>query len=446
MSLLANVVTRFAPSPTGLLHAGNYRTALFSYVYAAQNKGKFILRIEDSDRARSKKEYEDNIVESLKWLGLPYDEFYRQSDRLGIYRSYLAKLIESGQAFVSKETPVESGGRTEVIRFKNPNAKIRFADLVRGDIEFDTTELGDFVVARSLDEPLFHLAVVVDDHEMEVTHVIRGEDHISNTARQILIARALGFDLPAYAHVPLLLSPGRGKLSKRGGAPSITAYRDRGYLAEALVNYMILLGWNPGDEQEILSREEIVAKFSLGKIQKGGAIFDEEKLKWFNRQYLRRLSDGDFALHASPFVPEWLGTGSPAFKRLLPLLKEKISTFGEIAEVFDKNGELDFVRGLLPYAADLLLWKKKPEREGARAHLAEARKLLAAVSADHFTAERIKDTLWPYAEEHGKGDVLWPLRVALTGKEKSPDPFTAAALVGREEALKRIDHAIKYLA
>ena len=263
----SKVVTRFAPSPTGLFHSGSYRTALFSYLYARQNGGQFILRIEDTDKARSKKEYEDNIIESLKWIGLEYDAFYRQSDNLPTHQKYLNQLIAEGKAYVSKEpargkdgAPVlgEDGKEkmVEVVRFKNPGGKVKFHDLIRGDIEMDTTELKDFVIAKNLNEPLFHLAVVVDDFTEGVTHVIRGEDHISNTPRQILIARAIGAPEPTYAHLPLILAEDRSKLSKRKGALAITEYRDKGFLPEAVVNYMALLGWNPGTEQEIMSLKE----------------------------------------------------------------------------------------------------------------------------------------------------------------------------------------------
>ncbi|MEI7463134.1 MAG: glutamate--tRNA ligase family protein, partial [Candidatus Taylorbacteria bacterium] len=219
------VVTRFAPSPTGLFHAGSYRTALFAYIFARQNNGKFILRIEDTDKVRSKKEYEDNIIDSLKWMGLKYDEFYRQSERTEIYRKYLKQLIDSGHAYISKEIPKEPNDREEVIRFKNPNRKVVFQDMVRGQIEFDTTELGDFVIAKSMDEPVFHLVNVIDDLEMGMTHIIRGEDHISNTPRQILIYEAIGAPLPIFAHIPLLLSANRAKLSKRHGAVPVSSYR-----------------------------------------------------------------------------------------------------------------------------------------------------------------------------------------------------------------------------
>lgn len=436
------IVTRFAPSPTGLLHAGNYRTAIFSYLFARQNKGKFILRIEDSDRVRSKKEYEDNILDSLKWLGLEYDSFYRQSDRVSNHRAALQKLIDGGFAFIAKETPKEEGERDEVIRFKNPNKKVRFHDAIRGDIEFDTTEQGDFVVARSMDEPVFHLAVVIDDHEMGVTHVIRGEDHISNTARHILIYEALGFPVPIYAHVPLLLSPDRSKLSKRKGALPITVYRDKGYLPEALINYMALLGWNPGTEKEIFNTQELLAEFKLEKIQKSSAVFDEEKLSWFNRQYILKLTNAQFTAAAGRFIPDWLKANNELLERLIPVIREKINAFGEISTLFAPAGELAFVKESHQFPAELILWKKNPDSVAARKHLSKAAELIGSLSDSEFTADRIKKILWPYAEAEGKGDVLWPMRVALTGQEKSPDPFMCAFILGKEETMKRIDGAV----
>lgn len=466
------IVTRFAPSPTGLFHAGSYRTALFSCLYARQNGGNFILRIEDTDRERSKKEYEENIIESLEWMGLKYDEFYRQSDRTDIYRKQLQKLIDSGHAFISDETQrvvdpnatrtANAGpARTSVIRFRNPNKKVSWDDLIRGHIEFDTTELGDFVIAKSMDEPVFHLVVVVDDHEMGITHIIRGEDHISNTPRQLLIYEALGAQPPRYAHIPLLLAKDRSKMSKRHGAVPVSEYRDRGYLAAAVVNYLALLGWHPEGELELFSFDELVKSFSLERVQKSGAIFDEEKLKWFNRQYLLRLSDEQFAAHSKSFLPEWLTAEGPLFKRLLPVLKDKISAFGEIAGLFDDDGELHFVKEITDYKSEMLLWKKNPDKAVTAAHLKECRALIEkmptdqvaadsaaskSMSGEPFTMEAVKAAIWPYAEAKGKGDVLWPLRVALTGQEKSPDPFVSASLLGREECLKRIDVAIAKLS
>ncbi len=458
------ITTRFAPSPTGYFHAGSYRTALFSWIFARQNKGKFILRIEDTDKERSKKEYEENIIDSLKWLGLEYDEFYRQSDRTEIYKKYIQQLIASGHAYVStaeqeavraREMAIKFGKMAKVesteplrsvIRFKNPNKKVSFNDSVRGLIEFDTTELGDFVIAKSEDEPVFHLVVVIDDHEMGVTHIIRGEDHISNTPRQILIFEAIGAQIPQYAHIPLLLSSDRSKLSKRKGAVPVSEYRSRGYLREAIINYLALLGWHPSDNKEILTVEEIVAGFSLDRVQKSGAIFDEEKLKWFNRQYILKLSDTDFAEHAKPFLPEWIVPKSDTFNKLIPVLRDKITIFGEVATMLGVGGELAFVHKLSEYKKESLLWKKNPDSQIALKHLTEVREFFNLLAGENFTADTTKQAIWAYVETNGKGDVLWPLRMALTGQERSPDPFVSAGLLGKEEALKRIDTALSKLS
>jgi len=278
MNNLGKVAVRMAPSPTGNFHVGGARTALFNFLFAKQNNGKFILRIEDTDKERSKKEFEDDIFESLEWLGLKYDEFYRQSERGEIYRNYVEKMLNNDSVYEAED---------KVIRFRNPNKKIKFNDLVRGEIEFDTTELKDFVIAKSVDEPLYHLAVVIDDFESGITHVIRGEDHISNTPRQILIQEAIGAPRPLYAHLPLILAQDRSKLSKRkhGESVSLDYYRHKGYSRDAIINYLALLGWNPGTEQEIFTLEELINVFDLGRVHKGGAIFDEKKLAWVNRKH-----------------------------------------------------------------------------------------------------------------------------------------------------------------
>ena len=279
------IITRFPPSPTGNFHVGSARTALFNFLFARKNNGKFILRIEDTDKARSKKEFEDDIFESLEWLGLKYDEFYRQSDRGKIYRTYIEKILDDGSIYEDED---------KIIRFKNPNKKVKFNDLVRGEIEFDTTELKDFIIAKSVDEPLYHLAVVIDDFESNITHVIRGEDHISNTPRQILIQEAIGAPRPIYAHLPLILAPDRSKLSKRkhGESVSLDYYRDKGYSPEAMINYLALLGWNPGTEQEIFTLDELINVFDFSRVHKGGAIFDEKKLAWVNRKHFNKLLTG----------------------------------------------------------------------------------------------------------------------------------------------------------
>ncbi len=275
------IVTRFAPSPTGLLHIGNYRTAIFSYLFARQNNGKFILRIEDTDKERSKKEYEWNITASLAWLGLEYDEVYRQSDIVGEHTKLLQKLIDEDRAYLD----------AELVRFRNPNKDITFKDLIRGDITFNTTELGDFIIAKNLDTPLFHFAVVVDDHNEGVTHIIRGEDHISNTPRQIAIYEAFGWQVPQYAHLPLVINSDRSKLSKRAGAKSLLDYRDMGYLPQTMLNAIAFLGWNPGkgNNKEVYTKEELIKDFDLTNVKKAGATLNEEKLKWFEKKHRNQV-------------------------------------------------------------------------------------------------------------------------------------------------------------
>lgn len=422
------IVTRFAPSPTGFLHIGGVRTALFNFLFARHHGGTFLLRIEDTDKERSKKEYEDNILETLSWLGLSHDGLYRQSGRTEVYGNYLKKIIDGGLAYVSKETPKEEGDRAEVIRFRNPNRRISFDDIILGTIEYDTTDLGDFVIAKDLETPLYHLAVVVDDHEMGVTHVIRGQEHISNTPRQILLQEAIGALRPVYAHIPLILAPDRSKLSKRHGAVSAGEYRKEGYLKEALINFLALLGWNPGTDEELLSIEELIAKFDLAKVQKAGAIFNSEKLNWVNRQYIKKLPDSELEKELKRYVPD---IPDETLVRLLPVIRDRIEKFHDI-HVMKEAGEFDYFLASPVYTKELL---KTPE------FLSEVIGRLEKVDASGFTAVSVKDALWEFATEAGRGKVLWPMRVALTGKEKSPDPFTVAEILGKEETLKRLRYA-----
>ena len=392
-SMSKKVVVRFPPSPTGNLHIGTARTLLFNFLFAKKHGGKIIMRFEDTDKERSKKEYEENILEGLKWLGIGYDEGpLKQSERSAVYQKHLQKMLDDGTAYISSEPEGES---KDVIRFKNPNKKVKFLDVVRGEIEFDTTELKDFVIAKSLEEPLYHLAVVVDDHEMGITHVIRGEDHISNTPRQILIQEAISAARPVYAHIPLILGLDRSKLSKRHGATAVNEYRNKGYLPEAVVNYLALLGWNPGTDQEIFTTEELIQAFDLDKIQKGGAIFDLKKLDWVNKEHIKRL---------------------PLEKQkelLLESIKNEPYMVGE--------PELD---------SEQIAWKKSTKAE-ALTHLEEAKRIIATGK-----------NLMEYAERVGKGNVLWPVRYALTGALASPDPLTILEILGKEKSLKRLEKAI----
>ncbi len=429
---MSNIVTRMAPSPTGKFHVGSARTALFSFLFARHHGGKFILRIEDTDKERSKPEFEKNIIESFEWLGLKYDEFYRQSERTDIYKEHIQKLLDNGSAYISKETPTEPGGREEVIRFKNPNNKIKFTDVILGDIETDTTDLKDFVIAKDLDTPLYHLTVVVDDGLMNVSHVIRAQEHIANTPRQILILEALGFQRPVYAHIPLVLAPDKTKLSKRHGATALLDFRDMGYLPSAVQNFLAFLGWNPGTEQELFTLTELIKEFSLEKVQKGGGVFNIEKLDWFNKEYMKMLPEAESVME----IRKHLGLSDDLIKRALPSIMERISKWKDL----DDEAEFGFYSKLPEYEADSLVWKKS-DKEKTIQYLNKAKELLA--NADFETADTIKSALWDYAESVGRGDFLWPLRFALSGKEKSPDPFTLSYIFGKEETLKRVSSAIQ---
>lgn len=438
------IITRMPPSPTGHLHIGTARTALFNYLFAKSQDGEMILRSEDTDAERSTRAFETEIIEGLHWLGITWsnETLYRQSERSGIYRSYLEKAIEAGTAYISpEESKREPGTTVEVVRLKNPNTTISFTDLIRGEISFDTTELGDIVIARSLDDALYHFTVVVDDHEMGVTHVLRGEDHISNTPRQILIQEAIGASRPEYAHMPLILAPDRSKMSKRHGAVALQSYIDMGFVRDALVNYLALLGWNPGTEQEIFTMDELIAQFSLEKMQKGGAVFDLEKFKWINKEHLDRMDSAAFTTEALRWMPERLTKTKQfdeRFPKLLPTIRERVHTLGEITEAAEA-GEYDFAFTDIEYETELLKWKKDDSVSDVLPRLETLISLLEG--ADFTSIDTITAAIWNYAEETGKGEVLWPLRVALTGRERSPDPFTCAYILGQETTLLRLKTA-----
>ncbi|MDD3531132.1 MAG: glutamate--tRNA ligase family protein [Candidatus Pacebacteria bacterium] len=442
------IVTRFAPSPTGYLHAGNYRTAVFAYLFAKHSGGRFIVRIEDTDVARSKPEYEANIFEALAWLNLPVDERYRQSEHRPRHRELLEKLVALGAAYVSKETPEKEGDREEVIRFRNPGGAITFTDIIRGDITTDVNDLGDFIIARSYDEPVFHFAVAVDDSDEEVTHVIRGADHISNTARQLLIQRALGFPTPLYAHLPLIMDSSHKKLSKRSGAKALTEYRDLGVLPEALLNYLSFLGWNPGDEREYLSKEELIEAFDLVRVQKGSAVFDEVKLFSVNQHWMRTLSDDEFFSRLSGHLPP-NGFTPEKIRKAIPLLKERAQTFEEARELL--TGELSCLFEAPEPERERLIAKELPDCPEMTISALQC--LLGALKAvpEGASAEAAKEALMPLADAEeakqkgGRGAVLWPLRYALSGQDRSPDPFTLISILGTSESLARIEKALAIL-
>lgn len=475
------VIVRYPPSPTGPFHIGNARTFLFNYLFAKKNGGQIVFRLEDTDKERSKKEYADDIIENLKWLKIEPDfsTTVRQSERTEIYKKYLSKLIDEGEAYLAEERKTEDGlagssqaDEERVIRFKNPNKKIVFNDLIRGDIEFDTTELGDFVIAKSLEEPVYHLAVVVDDFEMRVTHVLRGDDGISNTPRQILIQEAIGAPRPIYAHLPLMIDTDKTKLSKRkhGEKVSVSYYRNAGYLPEAIINFLAMVGWNSGTDQEIWSLDELLKAFDINKVQKKGGVFNIEKLDWLNREYILRASHEDqisnfknqilktrFAYKlASPPNPLPKGEGageikSPEFwEKFLKIILDRIHRWGEISEMIEA-GEYDYLFEKPKLDAKKIAWKKQSE-EDAKIILQE----LANVMNGSSDFDSIKTKITELAEGEtrppslrsgvsGRGEVFWPLRYALSGREKSPDPMTLLDILGIEESKERLEKAIKLL-
>ncbi len=443
-----NVVTRIAPSPTGRMHIGTVRTALFNYLFAKKYNGSFLIRIEDTDRERSKQEWTDAIWEDFAWCGIQPDATYVQSQHLIRHRELLNELVRSDRAYISEEPAKDDPSRSvAVVRLRNRGSIVSFDDLIRGTVTFDTTELGDFVIARSIDDPLYHFAVVVDDHDAGVTHVLRAEEHISNTPRQILIIEALGFPRPLYGHMPLILAPDRSKLSKRKHAASIDVYRTQGFLPEALINYLALLGWNPGSDREFFTLDELAEAFTIENVQKSGAVFDREKLRWYNRHYLLAKTKEEFDREALAVLRESLA-GRVVWDEsigcaLVPLIKERISVWDDV-RVQAADGEYDF------FFTDPILDTTKIAGKTtpviAKEHLAHVHEILSQRPHEqHESPEMIKQHIWTYAEEKGRGAVLWPFRYALSGRERSPDPFIIASIIGREATLRRIHAACMHL-
>lgn len=444
---MSTVITRIPPSPTGRLHVGTARTALFNYLFAQHHGGRVIFRSEDTDRARSKSEYEEDIIKGLSWLGLSWDSFSRQSERGARYAELLEQLTKADKAYVSNEPAKDDPTReVAVVRLRNPGSKVTFTDAVRGDITFDTTELGDFVIARSMTDALYHFSVVADDMDSGVTHVIRGEDHISNTPRQILIQEALGAPRPIYAHLPLIVDEKRAKLSKRTGtAVALADCQAEGLLPEALVNYLALLGWNPGDERELFSLSELVEAFTLESIQKGSAMWDKTKLLSVNQHWMRKLSDEAYLA-----AGQLEASDATTLRKAIPLLKERARTFGEAREML--TGELKCLFEAPIIDAKLLVAKEPTDRPGLTKTALEGLVEPLQALGSELAPEAVKETLMPLADAEeargkgGRGGVLWPLRYALSGEERSPDPFTLVAILGRDEALSRIKKAIAILS
>lgn len=429
------VVTRFAPSPTGKLHSGAYRTAIFAYLFARKNNGKFILRIEDTDKDRSTKENEENILESLNWLGLEYDELFRQSEHVSRHKQVLEKMIQDGHAYISNEEAKDGSGIIkEIVRFKNPNKDVSFVDEIKGTVTMHTADLGDFVIAKNINEPLFHLAVVVDDFDEGVTHIIRGEDHVSNTPRQILIQRSIGAPTPIYAHLPLVLGEDKQKLSKRKGALAMTEYGDQGYLPEAILNMVSMVGWNAGTEQEIFSKEELIKEFDLTKVQKSPAIFNQEKLNWINKEYIKKMNLIDLKKEIFKYLPNDLH-----IDKLIPIIAERIVKFSDISDMLS-NKELDFfIKAPIIDISKINYKNTVPEK--TKENIKNVISILELIS--DFNLENIKSAIMNYANAlPNRGEVLHPIRYILSGLDKSPDPFIIAEVLGKNETISRLQKAI----
>lgn len=459
---MSHVVTRFAPSPTGHAHIGSYRTAIFSYLYAKKHGGDFLLRIEDTDKERSKQEYQDGIIESLEWLGLHNDGFSIQSQNIEAHKKALLQLIAEDKAYVSREEAKDgSGVIKEIVRFKNPNKVVTFTDMILGDISVDTTDLGDFVIARNIEDPLFHLAVVVDDADSGVTHVIRGMDHISNTPRQILLIEALGRPVPKYAHIPLVLGEDKQKLSKRKGALSVLEYKNKGYLPQALINCAAFIGFNPGGEKEVYTLDALIESFDLSKVQKGGAVFNPVKLDWFNQEHMKLMTEDVYVAFMMSFVPVSVRNhvSHDTLRKILQVQRSRIVYAGELSAM-DTHPEYVYTH-TSPYAhgtytkehIHTLLLVPEKMRKGVDVTVESTKQILQDVlmilektqDTDFSSVEEIKSHLWSYAEEKGRGVVLWPLRIALTLQEKSIDPFSMLYILGKSESSARIAEAIASL-
>ncbi len=448
--------TRIAPSPTGYLHIGTARTALFNELFAHQQGGQFIVRIEDTDLVRSRTEYELSTIQGLKWLGLNWDEGpdiggdfgpYRQSERKvqGIYRQAIDQLLSAGLAY-----QVDGG---QAIKLKVTSEPVHFADLIRGDITIQpATWGGDFVIARSPDDPVFHLAVVIDDELMKISHIIRGEDHLTNTARHILLQQALGYDTPQYAHLPLLLDQHRHKLSKRTGtAVDLQQCREQGYLPDAILNYLALLGWNPKDNQESFTHEQLIQKFSLDGIQKGGAVYNPLKLDSLNKEKLKQLPDEKLLSWGRHYFFNQNQERGKKFARVSDetLLKGLKTEIGRISSYYPLDQTLDWIRPdwTLPdkIQSDELIWKES-NRPATITHLRNLSDFIAQYMKD-FTEQEISKSIleWINDKHIGRGDILWPMRYALTGLPASPGPFAVAATIGKELTLTRLAKAIERL-
>jgi len=468
---------RFAPSPTGFLHIGGLRTCFYNWLYAKQNKGKFILRIEDTDRQRIVPNAVENLMKTLKTMGLDWDEFYVQSERLEIYQKYAQELLDKGYAYycfcsaselkemrerqiAQKIAPQYDGrcrklskkevalrlhsGQSYVIRLKIPKEdKGEFFDLIRGKIQIDLKNIDDQILLKSDKWPTYHLANVVDDHLMGITHVIRGEEWLPSTIKHVLLYQFFGWKPPKFVHLPLLLNSDKSKLSKRQGDVAVEDYLAQGYLPEALLNFISLLGWNPGNDKEIFSKEELIKDFSLKKIQKTGAIFNTEKLDWLNGYYIRQMPIDELTQKCIPYLErsnimeeikdlDWL-------KKIVSLEQERMKKLNDIVNLGSY-----FWADKIKYDSKILIWKDTSQAE-IKNNLIKLEEILNKIPEIEFNSENINEKVLAWAPEKGKGAIFWPWRVALSGLKASPPPNDIAEILGKKKTLERIKFAIDKL-
>ncbi|MGA1876376.1 MAG: glutamate--tRNA ligase [bacterium] len=471
---------RFAPSPTGYLHLGGARTALYNWLVARKHQGTFVLRIEDTDRERSEDRFLEFILQDLRWLGLNWDEGpYFQSERTGLYRQYARALIEDRKAYycfcsleeleqkrrehaqgntsfryggTCRNIPLQEAiqrveaGEPASIRFRTPqDGRTELADLIRRRVSFENRELDDFIIVRSNGEPTYNLTVVVDDALMKITHVIRGDDHLSNTPKQILLYHALHFPCPRFAHIPLIMGPDNTRLSKRHGATAVNQYREDGYLPEALVNYLALLGWSYDDQQTLFSIPELIDKFDLSKVSRKAAIFDPKKLDWMNGKYIRQVSDSEYLSLALRTISKAglidenaLTNPSPVTTRILLTVRErvkKLSDLPSLTEFFFKESITltDEARALMLAGRDNFPLFK--ELYGALREM------------DIFDEEHLETLFQDVTQKRGLrlGDLVHPVRAAICGKTSSPGIFLTMVLLGKDRVLQRLGHALQIL-
>ncbi|MSR84905.1 glutamate--tRNA ligase [Candidatus Uhrbacteria bacterium] len=483
--------TRIAPSPTGYMHIGTLRTVLYDYFLARQSQGQFIVRIEDTDQERLVPGTLESLLKTFQTLQLDYDEGpvlmddgslsqkgkfgpYIQSERLKIYQPYAVELVERGHAYhcfcseerltkmredqvAAKQAPKYdrtclelsseeikqklASGESHVIRMKIPEGESSFIDPIRGTITIQNSEVDDQILLKSDGFPTYHLAVVIDDHLMEITHVLRGEEWISSTPKEIILHRMLGWDMPTYAHVPLILNPDKTKLSKRKGDVSVESYLKKGYLPEALINFLSLLGWNPTADREIYTRSELVELFILSKVHSAGAVLNVEKLNWTNAHYLKTMEEGTYLEWCRPWI-QTLSHDRSALDQAALLVRDRLQILSELPALTQFLFE-----DKLNHESALLLWKTQNKQEAAE-RLTAARHFIVGLSDDLFQSVEKMDSAiraWIVQRGWGNGEVLWPLRVALSGQKQSPGPFELLVAYGKDRALARIDEALTHL-